>query len=213
MMVKVHGTLTGVEKDQALVEINWITYGVLISKAVAAELITTGAVGKETTLHTISYIEGNPGMGNLTPRLVGFPNKTDLEFFSMLTTVQGLGVKKALRALAIPVSDVARAIELNDIATLKNMPEIGGKTAQKIIVELQGKVTRFALIDGEAASSQPSLSADAEYIRDAVDILLQLQYTESEAEHLVRQTIRQFPDITAAEDIIQLIFKQSAGPK
>ena len=213
MIVKIHGTLAGVEKDQALVEINGITYGVLISKAVAAELITAGAVGEETTLHTISYIEGNPGMGNLIPRLVGFPDKTDLEFFSMLTTVQGLGVKKALRALAIPVREVARAIELNDVATLKNMPEIGGKTAQKIIVELQGKVTRFALIDEEAASSQPSVSADEEYVRDAVDILLQLQYTELEAESLVRQTIRQYPDITAAEEIIQLIFKRTAGTK
>lgn len=212
MIVKIHGTLAGVEKDQALVEINGITYGVLISKAVAAELITAGAVGEETTLHTISYIEGNPGMGNLIPRLVGFPDKTDLEFFSMLTTVQGLGVKKALRALAIPVREVARAIELNDIATLKNMPEIGGKTAQKIIVELQGKVTRFALID-EDADSQPSISADGVYVRDAVDILLQLQYTESEAENLVRQTIRQYPDITAAEEIIQQIFKRSAGTK
>ncbi|MFC1574445.1 hypothetical protein ACFL30_04610 [Candidatus Latescibacterota bacterium] len=80
-------------------------------------------------------------------------------------------------------------------------------------MELQGKVTRFALIDEEAASSQPSVSTDAEYIRDAVDILLQLQYTESEAENLIRQTIRQNPDITAAEDIIQLIFTRSAGPK
>ncbi|MFC1574444.1 OB-fold domain-containing protein [Candidatus Latescibacterota bacterium] len=127
MIVKIHGSLAGVEKDQALIEVNGITYGVLISKAVAAELLSTGAVGKEMTLHTLSYIEGNPGMGNLTPRLVGFPDKTDLDFFSMLTTVQGLGVKKALRALAIPVRDVARAIELNDIATLKNMPEIGGE--------------------------------------------------------------------------------------
>ena len=212
MIVKVHGTLAGVEKDQALVEINGITYGVLISKAVAAELITSGAVGKETTLHTISYIEGNPGMGNLIPRLVGFPDKSDLEFFSMLTTVQGLGVKKALRALAIPVRDVARAIELKDVTALKSMPEIGEKTAQKIIVELQGKVTRFAFIDEDTAS-QSSAGADAEYIRDAVDILLQLQYTESEAENLVRQTIRQYPDITAAEEIIQLSFKRSARPK
>ena len=76
MIVKIHGILSGVEKDQALVEVNGLTYGVLISKAVAAELVTTGVVGKDMTLHTISYIEGNPGMGNLTPRLVGFPDKT-----------------------------------------------------------------------------------------------------------------------------------------
>lgn len=213
MIVRIRGLLTGVEKERALVEINGITYGILVSDAVAGHMVSSGTVGHEITLHTYSYIEGNPGLGNLTPRLVGFPEKADLEFFLLLTTVQGLGVKKALRALAIPVREVARAIELNDLATLKQLPEIGGKTAQKIVVELKGKAARFALLDEEGLKRAQSPGLEAEYQRDAVDILVQLQYNVSEADTLVRQTVRRHPDIATAEELIQQIFKQQTRPK
>ena len=88
-------------------------------------------------------------MGNLIPRLVGFLNQSDLEFFSMLTTVQGLSVKRSLKALTIPVKEMARAIELKNVSILKKLPEIGGKTAEKIIMELKGKVAKFALLREE----------------------------------------------------------------
>ena len=213
MIVKIRGLLTGVEKERALVEINGITYGILISDAVAEHMVSSGMVGQDITLHTYSYIEGSPGLGNLIPRLVGFPEKADLDFFLLLTTVQGLGVKKALRALAIPIREVARAIELNDLATLKRLPEIGGKTAQKIVVELKGKAARFALLDEEGLKRAQLPGLEAEYQRDAVDILVQLQYTASEADTLVRQTVRLHPDIATAEELIQQIFKQQTRPK
>ena len=162
---------------------------------------------------TTEYAKRLAGLGNLIPRLVGFPEKADLDFFLLLTTVQGLGVKKALRALAIPVHEVARAIELNDLATLKRLPEIGGKTAQKIVVELKGKAARFALLDEEGLKRAQLPGLAAEYQRDAVDILVQLQYTASEADTLVRQTVRLHPDIATAEELIQQIFKQQTRPK
>jgi len=213
MIVKIRGLLTGLEKERALVEIHGITYGILVSDAVAEHLVASGMVGQEITLHTYSYIEGNPGLGNLVPRMVGFPEKADLEFFMLLTTVQGLGVKKALRSLAIPVREVARAIELNDLATLKRLPEIGGKTAQKIVMELKGKAARFALLDEESLRHAERPGPEAEYQRDAVDILVQLQYTVSEADTLVRQAVRLHPDITTAEELIQQIFKQQTRPQ
>ena len=212
MIIKMRGMLTGVEKDQAFLEINGITYGIFITSAVSRRLIASGKTGQEVTFHTLEYIEGNPGMGNLIPRLVGFPNKTDLEFFSLLITVQGLGAKKTLRVLTIPVKDLARAIELNDVAILKSLPEIGSKTAQKIIVELKGKAARFALLREEDMQviSLPA-GMEAEYQNDAVDILLQLQYSETEAENLIRKTVKEYPEIKTAEELIQQIFKSQVG--
>ncbi|MCE5251277.1 hypothetical protein LLG96_13760 [bacterium] len=206
------GILSGVEKDLALLEIQGITYGIYITQAVADRLIASGKVGQEVVFHTFSYVEGNPGLGNLFPRIVGFPNKTDLDFFLMLTTVQGLGVKRALRTLTIPVKDMARAIELDDVAALKKLPEIGGKTAQKIIVELKGKAARFALLrEEEVLAAAVTGGMEEEFQRDAVDILMQLQYNQQEAEQLVIQTVKTHPDITAAEELIQEIFKRQVG--
>ncbi len=69
MIVMVHGILDSVTEDQALVEVNGLTYGVLISRDLMERLITGGKVGQEVTLHTMQYIEGNVGMGNLIPRM------------------------------------------------------------------------------------------------------------------------------------------------
>ncbi|MFC1606664.1 Holliday junction branch migration protein RuvA [Candidatus Latescibacterota bacterium] len=210
MIVMVRGTFAGIESDMALVELSGMTYGILVTASVAEHLVTSGKVGQEVSFHTYSYIEGNPGIGNLTPRLVGFPKKSDLEFFSLLTTVQGLGIRKALRSLAVPVREVARAIELNDVVALKKLPEIGAKTAQKIIVELKGKVTGFAHLGDDDVIIHGGGALAEEFQRDAVDILIQLQYNASEAEDLVRMASKESPAIATAEDLVQYIFKHQA---
>ncbi len=209
MIAKLNGTLVSVRNGKALVELHGITYVVLITSAVEERLIATGKVGQELTFHIWHYIEGSIAMGNLIPRLVGFLNETDLEFFLMLITVQGLGVKKALRSLVIPVKNMARAIELNDTATLKKLPEIGEKTAQKIVVELKGKAAKFALLREEELPEFADVGdIYSEYQIEAVEILKQLQYSETEALDLVHRFAGLNPDITTAEELIQEIFKK-----
>ena len=209
MITKMCGKLVSTNAGKAFLELSGITYEILITKAVEERLIATGKIGQEVTFNIFHYIEGNVAMGNIVPRLVGFLNETDLEFFSMLITVQGLGVKKALKSLVIPVKKVARAIELNDIATLRKLPEIGGKTAQKIIVELKGKAAKFALLREEELSETMDVKDIAdEYQFEAAEILIQLNYNESEARDIVYRTAEACPKITTAEELIQEIFKK-----
>ena len=205
------GTLVSIHDGKVFLELNGITYSILVTRAVEDRLIVTGKVGHEVTFNIFHYIEGNVAMGNIVPRLVGFLNETDLEFFSMFITVQGLGVKKALKSLVIPVKKVARAIELNDTATLRKLPEIGGKTAQKIIVELKGKAAKFALLrEEELPELEIAKDITDEYKLEAVEILMQLQYTESEAKDIVCRTAEACPNINTAEGLIQEIFKKQA---
>jgi len=203
------GKLVSVNDGEALLELNGITYTVLITSPVEERLIATGKIGQEVTFYIMHYVEGNVAMGNLIPRLVGFLNETDLDFFSMLITVQGLGVKKALRSLVMPVKDVARAIELNDMAMLKKLPEIGQKSAQKIVVELKGKAAKFALLREEKLpETEAERGIEAEFQLEAVEILKQLKYHESEARDIVRRTVEACPNITTAEELIQEIFNR-----
>ena len=212
MIVMVRGILDSLTDDQALVEVNGLTYGILISRELTERLITSGKVGQEVILHTMQYIEGNVGMGNLLPRLVGFLSRADLDFFSLLISVQGLGVKKALRALVVPVKDVAKAIELNDVGTLKRLPEIGSKTAQKIVMELKGKVAQFAFLPEEEIPEAYGISdMMEEYMAEACQILLQLQYSDDEAREMIRRTAKAVPEINTSEKLIQEIFKRHAA--
>ncbi len=210
MIARITGILERVEPDEALVTTAGITYAVMIPRSVSERLVRTGAVGTEVTFHTMYYIEGGIGLGHLIPRLVGFLNETDLEFFMLLITVPGLSVKRSLKALVVPAKDVARAIELGDLAALRKLPEIGGKTAQKVVMELKGKSARFALLREEdlpAAEQAPF----AEFQAEALSVLRQLQYSVDEAEALIRQVTDRRPDIATAEELIQELFRSQAN--
>ena len=212
MIVRIRGILVQVLDEAAFIDVGGITHAVMITRPVSERLIATGKVGEEVEFQTMHYIEGGVGVGNLVPRLVGFLNESDLDFFKLLTTVQGLSVKRSLRALAIPVKDVARAIELNDLATLKKLPEIGSKLAQKIVMELKGKTARFALLreDDIPVASMQSITAD-EYQQEALEVLLQLQYSRSEAEAIVTRISSDRPDIKTSEELIQEIFRRQSS--
>ena len=210
MISRIRGILTEIESDHVLLEVNGITYAVLVSPFVADHLLTGGKTGTEIMLHTMYYIEGSAGMGNLIPRLVGFSSSGDLSFFKLLTSVQGLGVRKALRSLVIPVHDVALAVEMEDTVTLRKLPEIGPKTAKKIIVELKGKLAQF-MPDSETpatATQMPFLTE--EYQQDALDVLLQIQYSRDEAEYLLALVVKNHPELTRTEEIIQEVFRLQA---
>ena len=62
-------------------------------------------VGEDISLHTIDYLEGNPMQGRMTPRLIGFLSEVEREFFELFCSVDGVGVKKALRAMVRPVRE------------------------------------------------------------------------------------------------------------
>ncbi|MFC1650847.1 Holliday junction branch migration protein RuvA [Candidatus Latescibacterota bacterium] len=209
MISKICGKLVSVNSGKAFVELNGITYDIMIASSVEKRLLATEKIGQEIAFHTMHYIEGSVAIGNLIPRLVGFLNETDLDYFIMLITVQGLGVKRALRSLVIPVKEMARAIELNDLVTLKKLPEIGTKTAQKIVVELKGKVAKFALLlEDDLPVTDSTEEIKAEYQLEAVEILKQLQYDENDAKNIVNNTAEACPDITTAEELIQEIFNR-----
>src|ERR1043165_757488 len=84
--------------------------------------------------------------GRRLPPLVGFLSAIDREFFDAFCSVDGVGVRKALRAMVRPVRELARLIEEQDLKMLATFPGIGEATAERIVAKLRRKVGKFALI-------------------------------------------------------------------
>src|SRR4029077_1065586 len=129
---------------QLVLKVGPFEYEVLIPEFARRQL--QHEVGREISLHTIDYLEGNPMHGRLTPRLIGFMTAVAREFFDLFCEVDGVGVKKALRAMVRPVREVATAIEEQDVKTLSALPGVGPATAERIIAKLRRKVPKFALL-------------------------------------------------------------------
>ena len=164
-------------------------------------------LGQDLALHTIHYIEGDPAHGAVTPRLLGFLSETDRAFFRLFTTVKGIGIRKALRALIRPVGEMAAAIAAKDARFLVALPEIGKRTAEQIIAELHDRVSDFA----EAALpalGREDLGAAAQ---EAVAVLVQLGERRADAVALVERVLSVAPELESPEAVIQHAYRLKAA--
>jgi Holliday junction DNA helicase RuvA len=209
MISQITGKISRLTDEQVTLELNGLYYELMIPTGLQNRLKDALASDGPITLHTINYIEAGDKKSYHYPRLVGFTNLVDKEFFLLFTTVSGLGIKKALRSLTLPIREIATAIETKDTATLARLPGIGHRLADKVIAELNGKMARFALSKEEQPLTVPSKDK-AHFILEAVEVLLQLQYKRPEAEKMVDNAFRANPKIDSAEKLISAIFNQEA---
>ena len=163
-------------------------------------------LGQDVVLHTIHYLEGDPARGAQQPRLVGFVNEADRAFFRLFTTVKGVGIRKALRALVRSPGQVAAAIANKDAKFLIALPEIGKRTAEQIIAELSGRVDEFA---GEAAGAAEAELPEA--AAEALAVLVQLGERRVDAAALIQRVLAVAPEASGAEAIIQRVYRLKAG--
>ncbi len=208
MITRIKGTLSGVQDDIATLAAGAFDYQVLIPDFVRRQL--QSQLGQEVSLHTIHYLEGNPAHGKLTPRLVGFLTEVEREFFEMFCSVDGVGARKALRAMVRPVRDVAAMIADQDAKGLSALPGIGPATAERVIAKLRRKMCKFALI----AARDESMDEQVEHnvVEETYLLLTQLGHSEAEARRLLDETIatkQKFKDVDA---LLHAVYEANVRP-
>ena len=212
MISAITGNLSQVLEDRVVLEVNGLSYEVLVSPVTLGALLPKR--DQEVSLKTIFYIQGTPGVGNMIPVLVGFMTETEKAFFEYFITVGGIGPRAALKAFTMPVGRIARAIEDRDSTVLTTLPGIGKQKAKKIIAELKGKVDKFAVTPDEDRDVEQAVGVTEEdnIIEEAIEVLMQLGYKRQESEEMVRRAIRKHEEITSLEAVIQEIFRSSVKP-
>lgn len=207
MISQIEGKIRRLLESRVELDVGGLTYEILLPSRAYQQLRRIDP-DSQVRLFTFHYLEG--GMAGIPiPRLVGFLNELDRDFFHSLRTVKNIGVKTALSSMILPVSQYARAIEHEDIPTLRSLPEVGPATAKRIIAELKGKLLKFMILPEETEVEAGPLPSD--YKADAVEVLLQLGKKRSEAEDLIDRVARQFPHIKETDLILTEVFKILGG--
>ena len=207
MIARIAGRLEQLSSGAALIDTGaGLWYEVLVPACDVERL--TLKIGQEVVLHTIHTLEGDPSRGGQTPRLIGFATEADRRFVTLLTTVKGIGMRKALRAMARPAGQVAAAIAARDETFLATLPEIGKRTAQLIVAELRDKVDEFAAERPAPAAASSELPAAG---AEAVSVLVQLGEKRPDAAALVERVLAVDPAADTAEAIIQKAYRLKAG--
>lgn len=204
MLVRLTGRLTDVHEDTVVVDRDGLAYELLVPRFAAGELAAHR--GKDVTLHTMEYLEGNPAGGNLIPRLIGFLHVEDRAFFETFTTVKGVGIRKALRALVEPTARIARDVEAADAKALGRLPGIGPRLAQQIVAELRGKLTRFS--HGAAVAADAGMSREQ---RDAMELLVAWGDARADALRWLTRAAQLHPDMKEVEAWVKAAYRVKAG--
>ena len=206
MITKISGRLTGLQDDVAILEIAPFHYEVLVPDFTRRQLQLK--IEQDVELHTIQYIDGNVQKGGrMTPRIIGFNSIVEREFFELFCSVDGLGVKKALRAMVRPVPDVARAIEEQDVNTLKTLPGIGAATAERIVAKLRRKMAKFALLI-PALEGQTASPTERSLAEEVCQILISLGHPEVEARNMITVAVETGKKVKDVESFLQLVYEQ-----
>jgi Holliday junction DNA helicase RuvA len=212
MITKITGVLNRVLDESVRLQAGPFEYEVLVPEFIRRKV--QAGVGKEVTLHTCHYFDGNPMQGRVVPRLIGFATEAELDFFDLFCTVDKVGTRKALKALVRPVKEIADAIQRQDAKWLTTLPGVGAATAEQIIATLRRKVTKFALMSapaaegGAAADGQPSATVDGNLMEDVYQALLSVGLSPAEARNKLDQVLTRGKSFQSVDEVLQEIYKR-----
>lgn len=213
MITRIRGVLRSVEIETLTLAVDPFELEILIPEHTRRQV--QGRVGEQLTLHTTFYIEGQVMGGRMTPRLIGFLSTIDREFFDTFCSVDGVGPRKALRAMVRPVRELARMIQERDAKGLATFPGIGEATAERIIAKLRRKVGKFALLvplDGEGASASANgepANAEPDVVRDVYEALLSFGHSETDARSLIDRALASKKKFKSQADMFEAIYQQN----
>lgn len=200
MIAYLEGTLLGKEEDRIVLLVNHIGYEVLLPLFVM-ETIQPKSVG-DTISFFIYYhqTERQP-----KPVLIGFNLEAEREFFKQFISVEAIGPLKAIKALNLPIRDIARAIESKNMEALKRLNGIGQRTAAKIIATLCGKMGKFGLIRENEIDASPPVG---DFCNQVAGVLIeQLGHKMTEAKKMVDAAMKRKPLISNPEDLFDEVYR------
>lgn len=200
MIAYLNGIVESVSETRLVLDVNQVGYQIFISSRDAAEMPGRGEMVK---IYTYLNVKED------ALQLYGFLSPDDLEVYRLLLNVNGIGPKAALGILSVLTADDLRfAVLSDDVKAISKAPGVGGKTAQKLILELKDKLKLEDAFEKKLASSAQlgaeSISSDAR--SEAVQALTALGYSNSDALRAVRKAgITEEMD---TETILKLALKQ-----
>jgi Holliday junction DNA helicase RuvA len=175
---RLSGRLAAKQPPQVLVDVGGVAYELDVPMSTFYNLPATGE-GVSLYTHLVVREDAHT--------LYGFATLEERTAFRQLIRISGVGARIALAVLSgLSVGDLARAVTLQDAAPLTRVPGIGKKTAERLLLELKGKL------------AEPTASAGGQPTSDVVNALVALGYSDKEALAAVKGLT---PGIPVAEAI------------
>jgi Holliday junction DNA helicase RuvA len=171
MIGRLNGLLLEKLPPQVLLDVNGVGYEVDVPMTTYYQL---PALGERCTLHIHQLVREDAHL------LFGFASREERETFRQLIKVTGIGARIALAILSgMNADELARAVATEDLKRLSSVPGIGKKTAERLVLELRGKLATGSAL--AVPGGLPFAGAEQDGKSDILNALLALGYSEKEA--------------------------------
>jgi len=201
MIGYLEGKLLRKGEDRILVLANQVGYEVLLP-AFVMNTFRAKSVGEPVSI----YIYHQQTERQPKPVLIGFNLEVEKEFFQYFISVEAIGALKAVKALDIPVRDIAIAIESKNVQKLKQLKGIGDRTARKIIATLEGKMDKFALIRKSQKVEIPIVEDLSQQVLDV--LVVQLGYKIKDAKQMISNAMKRNRNISTPEELFEEVYRE-----
>ena len=201
MIGQIRGILIEKKPPEILVDVGGITYEIQVPMRTLYQLPD---VGQEVVLHTHFVVRDDAQL------LYGFCHTKDKTLFRSLIRVNGVGPRMALVILSgMEPDEFVRVVRNNDVTAMVNMPGIGKKTAERLIVEMRDRLSEWQASEGadSAPETQDSASTVKVFSKDAEAALIGLGYKPQQAARAIAQVLKDNLEITDSEELIRLSLK------
>jgi len=196
------GRLLKKEEEKILLLVNNIGYEILIPCFLWQKLNA-----KKNGDDLILYIYYQQTERQPKPILIGFETEEEKEFFQNFISVEDVGPLKAIKAMNIPINEIASAIESKNIKKLKMLKGIGERTAKKIIASLAGRMEKFAFSYSVEYNNKEETIKELK--SQVIEILVnRLGYKFPEANKMIEETLKRNPEIAEPEKLFDEIYKK-----
>lgn len=191
MIAYLAGTVLSKSERNIVLNVNGVGYAVNVSRNLSEKTVE----GQDIALHIYTNVREDD------ISLFGFLTAAEWEFFKLLLSVSGVGPKSALEILNSPISQMKQAIAKRDALVLTKVPGIGKKTAERISVDLAGKIKEDILSE----NSSVVLGSDVNVSEEIIHALVSLGYHRTQ----VVQGLKRVPAEIAGEEAIIKYFLQN----
>ena len=200
MIGRIRGLLIEIQPPDILLDVGGLGYEVQVPMTTLYELPQPGA---EISLFTHFVVRED------AQQLYGFLRERDRSLFRHLIKVNGVGPKLGLAILSgLEAESFMRAVQRDDTSTLVQLPGVGKKTAERLLVEMRDKLSEWLL---ELDEPEPATGTARDIQAEAESALVALGYKPSEATRAV--TAANDGSFDRSEDLIRRALQSMVGTK
>ncbi|HEY5679586.1 MAG TPA: Holliday junction branch migration protein RuvA [Pseudomonadales bacterium] len=198
MIGRIQGQLVEVAENVILVNAGGICYEVELTSTALGRLPGADA---PVDLFTHFLVREDAQL------LYGFASRDERDLFRALIRITGVGPKLALALISsIPLADLARAVQTNDVALLTRVPGVGRKTAERLLVELKDRLADIVVVAEAGIPARGGKSAE-----EAEEVLVALGYKPQEAQRVVSDVLAE--GSASTEEIVRAALRHIAMRK